>query len=203
MSNNAFTGQLETEVKVRLLDRSSFAAKLPLQGFRLLTPNTLERNILFDTPEGSLRDRREILRIRKYGEIWKLTHKSDAGTPGTSAHKVRIETELGISDGQALMGILERLGYRQVFVYEKRREEWTDGAGHLVLDATPIGDFVELEGDHAWIDATAKKLGILPSEYSTASYARLFSDWKNATKHPANNMTFDDIGVHSATNDPS
>jgi adenylate cyclase class 2 len=203
MSNDAFAGKLEVEVKVRLLDRSSFAAKLPLQGFRLLTPDTMERNILFDTPEGNLRDRREILRIRKYGEIWKLTHKADAGKPGTSTHKVRIETELEISDGQALTEILERLGYQQVFVYEKRREEWTDGVGHLVLDVTPIGDFAELEGDHVWIDATAKKLGILPSEYSIASYTRLFSDWKSATKHPANNMTFDDIGVRSASNGPS
>lgn len=203
MSNDASTGKLEVEVKVRLANRNSFAAKLPLLGFRLLTPETMERNVLFDTPDGSLRGRREILRIRKYGNTWKLTHKADAETPGSSAHKVRIETELEISDGQALMEILERLNYRQVFVYEKRREEWTDGVGHLVLDATPIGDFVELEGDHVWIDTTAKKLGILASEYSTASYVRIFSEWKNATKHSANNMTFDDIGVHPASENPS
>lgn len=198
MSNDASTGNLEIEVKVRLSDRNSFAEKLPSLGFGLLTPETMERNVLFDTPDGSLRGRREVLRIRKYGEKWKLTHKAAVESAAESAHKVRIETELEIGDGEALTAIFERLGYRQEFVYEKLREEWTDGDGHLVLDVTPIGDFAELEGEHAWIDATAAKLGISPSEYSTASYAKLFFDWKSATKHPAANMTFQEVGT--ATN---
>ena len=194
MSSNTVVGNLEIEIKVQLADRAAFAAKLPALGFRLLTPATLERNILFDMPDGSLRARREVLRIRKYGEIWKLTHKADAAASLTQTHKARIETELEIGDGRTLVAIFERLGYRQVFVYEKRREEWTDGSGHLVLDTTPIGDYAELEGEHAWIDATAAKLEILPSEYLTASYPSLFLAWKNGAKHPAQNMTFEEVG---------
>ncbi|MGC1781162.1 MAG: class IV adenylate cyclase [Acidobacteriaceae bacterium] len=188
MSKETPAGKFEIEIKARLSDRAVFAAKLPTLGFRLKTPETFERNVLFDTPEGLLRSRRELLRIREYGGKWKLTHKAD--TDAASPHKVRVETELEISDGPAMAAILERLGYQRVFVYEKRRTEWADDKGHIVLDATPIGDFVELEGKHAWIDETAKKLGIQPSQYLTASYARLFFDWRTANHHPANNMTF-------------
>jgi adenylate cyclase class 2 len=188
MSKETSSGKFEIEIKARLSDRTAFSAKMSALNFSLKTPETFERNILFDTPEGSLRARKELLRIREYGGKWKLTHKAD--TEAASPHKVRVETELEVTDGKALAAILERLGYRPVFVYEKRRTEWTDDKGHIVLDATPIGDFAELEGEHAWIDETAKKLGIDSSQYLTASYARLFFDWKAENHHPAKNMTF-------------
>lgn len=197
MSTESRTGQLEIEVKIRLTDRPAFTAKLPELGFRLVTPATLERNTLFDTQDGVLRARREILRIRHYGEKWKLTHKADAGASASSQHKVRVETETQVDDGQALTSIFERLGYSPMFVYEKFREEWTDGSGNLVLDSTPIGDFAELEGEHPWIDRTATNLGVAPAQYITASYARLFADWKETTKSPANNMTFEEVRAAS------
>ncbi len=192
MSKQTNPSKLETEIKIRIPDRAAFTAKISAVGSRLKTPETLERNLLFDTSDGRLRQRREILRIRKYGDQWMLTHKAPAGS-GTAAHKTRVETETKVEDGEALAGIFERLGYRQVFVYEKYRAEWSDGEGHIVMDATPIGDFVELEGDHDWIDRTARKLGIPQSQYLTASYGQLFEDWKKATRHPAKNMTFSEI----------
>lgn len=192
MAEKSSHGKPEIEVKVRLKNRTAFAAKLATLGFRLQTPEAFERNTLYDTPEGTLRGRRELLRIREYGGRWKLTHKADACATGP--HKIRIETELEISDGPALGAIFEKLGYGPSFIYEKRRSEWGDGSGHVVVDETPIGDFAELEGEHAWIDSTAAKLGISPAEYLTASYAKLFLDWKAANHHPAANMAFSEIG---------
>lgn len=192
MVTKTASGKMETEIKVRLNDLPAFTAQLPALGFRLQTPETFERNVLFDTPEGLLRSRRELLRIRKYGNRWNLTHKLDNET-SASAHKMRIETETQLDDGNALGAILERLGYQPVFVYEKFRAEWTDDSGHVVLDRTPIGDFAELEGEHAWIDTTAARLGIPRSQYLTDSYACLFFAWRAANKHPAVNMTFAEI----------
>lgn len=187
--------RLEIEVKVQIVDRVALAHKLPALGFRLLTPETLERNILFDTPDGRLRQQRQLLRIRHYGGQWTLTHKAPTENSASATHKVRVETETEVGDGQALADVFERLGYRPVFIYEKLRAEWTDGVGHLVVDATPIGDFLELEGEHAWIDSTAGRLGILPSQYLTASYAQLFFEWKESAKHSAANMTFAEVGT--------
>ncbi len=195
MAEQSSKDNLEIEIKVRLADRAAFAAKLPALGFHLQTPETMERNTLYDTPEGRLRQRRQLLRIRHYGSRWVLTHKAPAENATPGAHKLRVETEIEISDGEAMATIFERLEYRQIFVYEKLRSEWTDGEGHIVLDVTPIGDFAELEGQPAWIDATASRLGIPTSQYVTASYGQLFVDWKNATKHPAGNMTFAEIGI--------
>lgn len=192
MSDEKIPGKLEIEVKARVADVAALTAKLNHLGLKIKTPETLERNLLFDTSDGLLRQRKEILRIRRYGDTWKLTHKAPAEKDATR-HKVRMETETDVGDGEALASIFERLGYRRIFVYEKYRTEWTDGEGHVVVDVTPIGDYAELEGEAAWIDRTARNLGISPSQYLTASYGQLFLDWKNATGNPAANMTFSEI----------
>jgi adenylate cyclase class 2 len=91
------------------------------------------------------------------------------------------------------------LGYRPAFVYEKRRSEWSDGNGHVVLDHTPIGDIGEIEGGPRWIDRTARALGVTPARYITKSYAELFFDWKRRYKRKALNMTFRECGGRAKT----
>jgi adenylate cyclase class 2 len=198
MAQETAIGRMETEIKVRLADRAAFTMQLPTLGFHLLTAETMERNLLFDTPENRLRQRGELLRIRRYGDRWILTHKAPAENSAASAHKVRVETETAIEDGRPLAVIFERLGYGSVFVYEKLRTEWADNEGHVVVDVTPIGDFAELEGEPEWIDQTAAKLGISPEKYLKVSYGQLFQDWKHATGSPAANMTFAETGTQEA-----
>lgn len=199
MAPETATGKMETEIKVRLADRATFTMRLPTLGFHLLTAETMERNVLFDTPEDRLRQRGELLRIRQYGDRWILTHKAPTENSAASAHKVRAETETEIEDGRPLAAIFERLGYNPVFVYEKLRTEWADNEGHVVVDVTPIGDFAELEGTPEWIDRVAVKLGISREQYLKASYGQLFQDWKRATGHPTSNMTFAEIGPQEAS----
>jgi adenylate cyclase class 2 len=197
MAETQSSGAVETEIKARLTDRAAFEDALRALGFRLCTPETLERNILFDTPDGQLRGRRQILRIRRYGAMWKLTHKAPAPSAVT-AHKTRMELETTVENGETLAAIFRHLGLEPVFVYEKRRSEWTDGRGQVVVDATPIGDYAELEGEHGWIDETAARLGIAPEHYVTKSYGQIFLEWKQANRHAANNMTFAEIDGHAA-----
>jgi adenylate cyclase, class 2 len=177
----------EIEVKFLIADLPGLARKLRQAGFRLQTPRTHESNTLFDTRMKSLRRRGELLRIRKYGDQWTLTHKSK-GAAGR--HKRRIETETMLADGQALAAIFERLGMRPSFAYEKFRTEYTDGEGHVVVDETPIGNVAEIEGPARWIDKTARALGITPAQYITKSYAELFADWRKSTRSRASEMTF-------------
>lgn len=193
MTVETATGKMETEIKVRLTDRVGFTQRLPALGFHLLTAETMERNVLFDRPDRELRQRGELLRIRQYGDRWILTHKAPVESSANSTHKVRAETETEIEDGRPLAAIFERLGFAPVFVYEKLRTEWADNEGHVVVDVTPIGDFAELEGSSEWIDRIASKLGISPANYMKATYGQLFQDWKRATGHLAENMTFAEI----------
>jgi adenylate cyclase, class 2 len=162
------------------------------KGFHVVTPRTHEMNTLYDTPKGTLRDRDELLRIRKYGEIWKVTHKSKGNT---GKHKTRVETETSVQDGEALAEIFLSLGLVPSFQYEKFRTEWSDGTGHVVLDETPIGNIAEIEGPPEWIDATAAKLGIAHSDYITESYSQLFLAWKKKTKSGAYHMTWQALGT--------
>jgi len=181
----------EVEIKLKIGDLDELTRQLKSANFKLVTPRTHEMNTLYDFPGGHLRSRGEVLRIRKYGDKWTVTHK----TKGNAAkHKSRMETETRLEDGEALAHIFESVGLTPSFRYEKYRAEWSDGDGHIVLDETPIGNIVELEGDPEWIDRIAKQLGIKESEYITQSYVQMFYAWKDETGSKAKEMTWSELG---------
>jgi adenylate cyclase class 2 len=177
----------EIEIKFRVKDLQELGRALRAAKFRLVTPRTHEMNTLYDLPGGVLRARKQLLRLRKYGSTWTLTHKS-GGMSGR--HSSRMELETGVADGKKMDAILRGLGYAPSFRYEKFRAEWTDRKGQVVVDETPIGNFCEIEGPPRWIDATAKRLGVKAEDYITKNYATLFSDWKQETESAAEEMTF-------------
>jgi adenylate cyclase, class 2 len=217
----------EIELKFPIADLAHLESLLPALGFLLDTPRTFEQNTLYDTAARTLRESRQLLRIRRYGDLWTVTHKripsgapdSDPNAP--ARYKVRIETETQLGDGPSLGAVFEQLGYFPVFRYEKFRTEWSqftstiegplfsglpDSAQfvsptphcHLVIDETPIGDYAELEGPPAWIDETLAKLGVDPDTCLTDSYGKLFLTWKQRTGSSVDNLTFDEIPAASA-----
>jgi adenylate cyclase, class 2 len=193
----------EIELKFPVADPQALQARLPHLGFHLTTPRTYEHNTLYDTPNRVLRARREVLRIRQYGSLCTVTHKRLPGEQApvdTTRYKIRIETETIVAEREALAEIFRQLGYGPVFVYEKYRTEWSqaigpnsEAAAHLVIDETPIGTYVELEGPTEWIDRSLAELKIDPATCLTDSYGKLFLDWKQRTGSPAENLTFADV----------
>jgi adenylate cyclase class 2 len=207
----------EIELKFPIDDLVRLRARLPGLGFQLETPRTFEQNVLYDTPGRALRETRQILRLRRYGSLWTVTHKRQAANGDDAArYKVRLETETRVDDGPTLGAIFEQLGYKPVFRYEKFRTEWSqitstyaaplfaedafstgvlapEPRSHLVIDETPIGNYAELEGPPDWIDDTLARLGVDPATCLTESYGRLFLAWKQRTGSPAGNLTFDEI----------
>jgi len=185
---------VEIELKFTVDDLPALEQNLRALGFQLDTPRTFESNTLYDTAARTLRAQKQILRIRRYGSTWTLTHKAQPPNSDDSHYKRRIETETTVADGEALAAVFASLGYEPVFRYEKFRAEWSDATGgHLVLDETPIGIFAELEGDPAWIDATLAKLNIPAERCTTESYGKLFLAWKTRTQSTAEHLTFDAI----------
>jgi len=180
----------EIEIKFRVQAVAALRRKLQSAGFRLKTKRTHEMNTLYDLPGGVLRKHKELLRLRKYGSSWKLTHKSGGKV---TRHSSRVELETEVANGKKMDAILRALGYSPSFRYEKFREEWTDNKGEVVVDETPIGNFCEIEGHPRWIDATANKLGAKHEDYITKNYATLFSDWKREIGSRAEEMTFKDV----------
>jgi adenylate cyclase class 2 len=180
----------ETEIKFLVHNPDELRQRLIEASFHEITPRTHEMNTLYDTPARDLQKRGELLRIRKYGDSWLLTHKSKGGT---SRHKSRVEVETNIADGEKLGTIFRSLGYQPTFRYEKFRAEWTDGKGHVVIDETPIGDIAEIEGAPEWIDHVAESLGVDEKDYITKNYATLFFEWKAKTGSRAREMTWADV----------
>ncbi|HET6843939.1 MAG TPA: class IV adenylate cyclase [Candidatus Angelobacter sp.] len=177
----------EVEIKSRIASLSDLNRRLRAAGLKLVTRRTHERNTLYDFPDEALRRRGSILRLRQYGPKWTLTYK-DKGKTGR--HKKRREIETQVTDGKALEQIVEAVGFRPVFSYEKFRTEWGDDTGHVVVDETPIGNFCEIEGPPRWIDRMARQLEIPPQDYITESYPELFRHWKLQTKSKARDMLF-------------
>lgn len=179
----------EVEIKFQIKDLQSVQHSLTHLGFTEATPRTHEMNVMFDLPGQPLRSRGELLRLRKYGETWLLTHKAKA-RDDSGPHKTRIETETRVADGTRMEAILRALQFEPSFRYEKFRAEWQGDQGHVVIDETPIGNFGEIEGPPDWIDSVAKQLGIRGEDYITETYAGLFFAWRKRTGSSAEEMTF-------------
>lgn len=185
----------ETELKFAVHDIAAFQASVDRLGLVLKTPRTFEANTLFDTPDRQLRGKRQILRLREYGEHFVVTHKRMADPHATDTrYKTRIETESDVEDGSAMAEVFCQLGFCPAFRYEKFRTEWdAPGGGHLVLDETPIGVWAELEGEPAWIDRMLEAIGVPADDCTVKSYGVLFLDWKERTGSPVDNLCFDEI----------
>ena len=87
----------EIEIKFRIASLRSLGLKLRKAHFRLVTPRMHEMNTLYDLPGEVLRERKELLRLRQYGDEWTFTHKS--GTK-REKHSSRVELETSVSDGK-------------------------------------------------------------------------------------------------------
>jgi adenylate cyclase class 2 len=181
----------EVEIKFQITDIEALTARLPKVGFRLVTSRTHELNTLYDQ-QAKLRRRGALLRLRQYGQQWTLTYK-DRSNSKPGRHKSRREIETRLENGEAAGRIIEALGFKPSFSYEKFRSEWADSTGHVVIDETPIGNYGEIEGPPEWIDTTAERLGISQEQYITASYAELFLAWKRKIRSKAQHMLFADI----------
>lgn len=186
------TPHKEIEIKFRVENLRALNQRLRQAGFRVMTPRTHEMNTLYDLPGQQLRKRGELLRLRKYGQKWTLTHKTK-GKAGR--HKTRVENETQLADGRRMEIILLALGCAPTFRYEKFRAEWSDGKGNVVVDQTPIGNFGEIEGPARWIDQTARHLRVLQANYITDTYAALFLRWKKLTRSSAREMTFSSVAA--------
>ena len=180
----------EIEIKLRLATVASAKRLLLQSSFVVETPRHLERNLLLETTPPSLRPAGAMLRVRQaHGETI-LTYKGRGSV--ASRHKVREEHEVTVQDFESILQILTRLGYQSTFRYDKYRTIYARGRerGHAMLDETPIGPYLELEGSPAWIDRTAAMLGYSEADYITESYSALWAQHRQASGQPPADFVF-------------
>lgn len=167
----------ETEIKLPLTDADSAVQMIMKLPARILDPRQFEDNFVFDFPDNRLRDSGKLLRARIVNHKAILTFKDKVII--SDGVKDREEIESMVDPGDSLIQILEKLGYVMMFRYQKYRTvyELEGYTLHLCLDETPIGTYLELEGDIQDIHRCAAELGYSRDQYITESYGGLYSRW--------------------------
>ncbi len=193
---------IETEIKLPVEDDGLKKIRRSLKrlGFRLSRRRVHEDNYLFDFADRRLRRRGRLLRLRFVGGKSLLTFKGPAGkgpAGGKGPYKTRTELEFEVRDGKAFRQVIEIIGLNVSFRYEKYRTTFSEeGSGKrhrgavAVLDETPIGNFLELEGPPRWIDRVARGLGYRRKDYISASYATLYRLDCRRKRRKAGHMVF-------------
>jgi adenylate cyclase class 2 len=178
---------LEREIKLRFDSAEEARDRILALGATPYLGRRLQEDCLFDTDDETLRRKRETLRVRSEGGKALLTFK---GPVIPAAIKIREEYETVVSDGAALQTILEELGLHVWFRYEKYREEFTADDVLIAVDETPVGVFVEIEGNEDAIHRTATALGKSASDYITDSYRFIFLQHRDANGLAGHDMVF-------------
>ena len=186
------TLMIEREVKLRFASPDEAREAIRAAGATPLRSRRLQEDALLDTEDESLRRRRCVLRIRTESGRSLLTFKGPV-QPGPM--KVREEHETVVADGAALLTILNELGLRVWFRYEKYREEFAAEDVIIAIDETPVGTFVEIEGGEEHIHRTAAALGKTPTDYITDSYRTLFIEYCRAHDMAGTDMLFDVVAA--------
>lgn len=181
---------LEIEIKLRLATVASAKRLLFQQSFAVITPRHLERNLLLDTAPATLRPSGIVLRVRQANGETIVAYKGKGSE--NCRHKVREEIEVGSTNLANTLAIFGRLGYKPTFRYDKYRTVFTRPRerAYAMLDETPIGPFLELEGPARWIDRIAKRLGFTEKDYVTESYGALWAAHQKAAGLPLGDFIF-------------
>lgn len=160
------------------------------------TARHFEENWLLDTDDSFLGAREAILRVRGTGERGAITYKekAPAGAPA-SQFKQRIEIETSIGDPAAAVMIFERLGFHGWFRYQKYRTVYraelpSRASLRAMFDETPLGNFVELEGEEEAIAEAVKLIEVTPGDYILDSYLALQAQHCEKLGKPLEDMMF-------------
>jgi adenylate cyclase class 2 len=161
----------ENEIKLAFPSPELAIRRLLQAGATEIRSRLFEDNVLFDFPDRALARSDRLLRLRRSGDETVLTFKGPVA--GEHRYKLRTEHESAIADGDAMTRILTGLGFEPVYRYQKFRSTFRLDALEAVVDETPLGTFVELEGAPDDIDRVAVALGATADDYITATYREL------------------------------
>jgi adenylate cyclase class 2 len=177
----------EIEVKFPLRDRAELVRKLHEIGAQRLYPETFEDNIVLDR-RGELRTKGALLRVRKFGKYSIATYKGPMSIEG--GVKSREEVQTGVESFELAIQLLDSLGYKPVFRYQKFREVWRLRDVEVVLDRTPIGEYFEIEGPIDTIRTIAAELDMNMDQAIRQTYADLYRQARRTRSDLGENMVF-------------
>jgi adenylate cyclase, class 2 len=179
---------VEREIKLRFESPTAARAALAELGAQPLRGRRLQDDVLLDSDDGRLQRTGCALRVRRDGDRAAITWK---GPAQAGPMKTREEIETSVGEADDARRILAALGFVPRFRYQKFREELSLEGLIVAIDETPVGTFVELEGEESAIASVAARLGRGPADYVVASYRSLFLEFRQARGATGSDMVFD------------
>lgn len=179
----------ETEVKFYLSGLPEIESRLRSFHARLVHARTHEVNLRFDHPDGDFERLGRALRLRRDDAV-RLTYK-DGGQLMDGALQRR-EIEFSVDDFDSARLFLEALGFEVVFLYEKFRTTYRMDGAEIMLDETPLGTFIEIEGPQETLKPISQKLGLAWGAAVPASYHSLFG-----RVYEAQHLSFHDLSFEN------
>jgi adenylate cyclase, class 2 len=191
----------EIEVKLRVTDIHARARAIKALG-AVSHGRVFEQNTLYDTPQSDLRRRGWLLRVRmeaaakpsaSSARIRRVLLTSKApmqrvhGSRKSTRYKERAEREVVADPSRDWRASLAALGFKPAFRYEKYRTSFRLRGLHMDLDETPVGVFLELEGQPEAIDRVARALGYTSADYIRGTYWDVYAaDCRRRGRKPKN-----------------
>src|SRR5436190_9002139 len=183
---------MEREIKLVFRDREEAKAAILAAGATPLRGRRLQEDCLLDTPDDQLRRRRCVLRVRLECGKTLITFKGPVQDVQSVPMKVREELETVVGAGLLMLRVLEELGFRVWFRYQKYREEFAHEDVTVAVDETPVGTFVEIEGSESGIQQMATALARKPADYLMDSYRGLWAQHCETHGLPVTDMLFEE-----------
>ena len=173
----------EVEVKAVVSDAEAKQRLAVQAGARLMFEGHL-RDRRYDTTDGSLLKKDEVVRVRSYvsrasTEVfldWK------GATDTSSGYKVREEVSTGITDEKALATMLDRLGFSTVREIDRRIVQYELGQTTIRFEFYPrMDDLVEIEGDPEAIERAIEALGMSRGEFTSEALGAFVERFQRRT----------------------
>ncbi len=180
----------ETEVKFYVSNLTEIEMRLQQMEAHLIQPRVREVNLRFDNPNGDFQREGRVLRLRQ-DEAVRLTYKD--GSQVIDGVFNRREIEFAVSDFDSAKQFIQALGYEVVFLYEKFRTTFELDGAHIMLDESPSGTFVEIEGAMETLKPIAKKLGLNWNAAVPASYHVLFKRVRESRRLNFRDLSFENF----------
>ncbi|HSE96936.1 MAG TPA: class IV adenylate cyclase [Blastocatellia bacterium] len=162
---------------------------------QLVKPRYFEDNWLLDSRDQQLLKQGAALRIRSVEDKGTITYKGVVSETISSILKIREEIECDVAAPERMLLLFERLGFYRSFRYQKYRTVYSltldDRQLEVVFDETPMGNFIEIEGDEERVLLVLEKAGFSVGDIIRESYPELQASRCRARGIPLQDLIFE------------
>lgn len=159
----------ELELKALVPDLDASRRRIEAAGGRLVFEGRLEDR-RYDTEPRTLGKRDHVLRVRVYRDASGARAELDwkGPTEYENGYKMREELSAGVADADALVAILERIGYVVTRAIDREIAQYELGGTMVRFECYPRMDvLVEVEGTPEGIERAARATGIDRADFTS------------------------------------